>query len=192
MAGKDLKGLVKFFHLVGRLKVERRQGWVDRGVKDSESVADHSFRLALMAMAFAERQELDSCKAVKLSLVHDLAEAVVGDVVTRPEHERDLAWQAEKHAREEKALKKILEKVDGALRKEFWKLWQEYEARNSEEAKLVYELDRLEAVFQAQEYASEKRLRARLKVFFDYGNSRLENKELKEVFGLVLEELEQV
>ncbi|GAF95134.1 unnamed protein product, partial [marine sediment metagenome] len=79
-----------------------------------------------------------------------------------------------------------LGKLGGKIAKEFRELWQEFEARQTKEAILVYELDRLEAVFQAQEYAERQELRARLQVFFDYGDSRLKSKELRQVFEILL------
>ena len=187
----ELSGLVRFFHVVGKLKQEKRRGWVDRGVKNPESVADHSFMLALMALVFCERKKLDSGKAVKLALVHDLPEAVVGDVVTLPEHEKDERWLAEKHAREERALEEILSSLDEGMSEKIRVLWKEFEARETLEARLVYELDRLDAIFQAQEYAKDKELEARLQVFFDYGNSRLKDNELRKIFEIVLAELEK-
>ena len=82
--------LVKFFETVGRLKLEKRKGWVDRGVKDAESVADHSMRLSVMALVLAKKLGLDECKAVKMAVVHDLPEAIVGDTATRLKEE----WQS--------------------------------------------------------------------------------------------------
>src|SRR5438045_1530082 len=61
------------------LKEGRRKGGVDRGVPDAESVADHSYRVALLAWALARTRGLDAERAMLIGLVHDLAEAEVGD-----------------------------------------------------------------------------------------------------------------
>jgi len=188
MGEKELRGLVDFFHLLERLKLEKRQGWLNHGVKDCESVAGHSFRLALMAMVFGKRQGLDECKAVKMALVHDLPEAVCGDIATTPSDERNQELQAEKHKREEKALKKVLAGLGGKAREEIWGLWQEYEKRESKEAKLVFELDRMEGIFQAREYESRENFKASLEVFNEFGNERLKDEELKAVFDILMEE----
>src|SRR5919197_634922 len=63
----------------GKLKQVRRKGWIDRGVSDAESVADHSYRVALLAWALARARGLDAERAMLIGLVHDLAEAEVGD-----------------------------------------------------------------------------------------------------------------
>lgn len=188
---KALSGLVEFFHLVEKLKQEKRKGWVQRGVKEPESVADHSFRLALLALVFAERQKLDVNRCVLMALLHDLPEILVGDVATMPGDEDNAGLQREKHRREEKAMKEIAGKLDGESGEQMMQLWQEFEKRESKEAVLVYELDRLEAIFQAQEYAGRQQLKARLQVFFDYGNSRLRNEEMRKVFEVLLRQMKE-
>ena len=52
--------LINFFTKVGQLKKIKRTGWVLRGVQDPESIADHSFRLALMAWIFGQGKKLDT------------------------------------------------------------------------------------------------------------------------------------
>jgi len=183
-----LQELVKFFHLAGNLKNEKRRGWVDRGVKEAESVADHSFRLALMAMVFAERQKLDACKAVKMAIVHDLPEAICGDIATRIKEELQQIPNKEKQEREEKAMQEMLLHLDGKIKEEARKLWGEFNARKTKEARLVYELDRLEAIFQAVEYEKKGNFKVSLQEFFDYMNGRLRDKELIQVFELLMGE----
>lgn len=191
MESNELAGLVRFFHLAGRLKQEKRQGWLERGVKDSESVAGHSFRLALMAVVFAERQGLDSCRAARMALVHDLPEAICGDVATRIREELQKIPNREKEEREEKAMQEILGMLEGAMRKEVEGLWKEFNGRKTGEAKLVYELDRLEAIFQAREYEEKGNFRVSLEEFYDYMEDRMENPELRKVFGMLMEEREK-
>ena len=66
---------------IGRLKEVPRTGWLDRDipVEETESVADHSFGVAMLAWLLAP-DELDRLRVVELALIHDLAESVVGDV----------------------------------------------------------------------------------------------------------------
>src|SRR4051794_15354555 len=66
---------------IGRLKEIPRTGWLDRGIlaEETESVADHSYGVALLAWLLAP-DALDRGRVVELALIHDLAEAVVGDV----------------------------------------------------------------------------------------------------------------
>jgi len=185
---EELEKLIGFFHLVEKLKQEKRQGWLVKGVKEAESVADHSFRLALMAMVFAKRQGLNESKAVKMALVHDLPEAICGDVANRVKEELQQIPNKEKQEREIRALEEMLGFLEQGLAKEVRELWMEFEFKKSPEARLVFELDRLEAIFQAREYESRGNFEVSLQEFFDYANGRLKNEEMKKVFGLLMKE----
>ena len=76
----DPIGLIEFISEVGRLKRLPRTGWVESGVPDPESVADHSFRVALLTLVLADLKGLDALKAVRMALIHDLGEAETGDL----------------------------------------------------------------------------------------------------------------
>ena len=76
-------GLARFAHRIGRLKSIPRAGWLHRGVpaEQTESVADHSFRVAVLAwLASAEIESLDRDRVIRLALLHDLAESITGDI----------------------------------------------------------------------------------------------------------------
>ncbi len=188
MPENELKNLVEFFHIAGKLKLEKRRGWIVKKVKEPESVSDHSFRLALLAMVFAERQKLDVCKSMKMALVHDLPEAICGDVAVRIQEELQQMPNKEKEKNEQKAFEKELKLLPEGIAEEFRKLFNEFNKRESKEAKLVYELDRLEALFQAKEYEKEGNFETTLQEFFDYADGRLTNEELRSVFDLMIKE----
>ncbi len=159
---------LRFFEQVGRLKALRRQGWIDRGVREPESVADHSFRLALMAWLLAqERPSLDAERAAVLALAHDVAEALAGDrtpfdTALRTGAEReplfrqrpvyDPAAEAEKTAAERAALREMAALLPAPVAAELIAAWEEYEAGQTPEARFVRQLDKLETVLQALEY----------------------------------------
>jgi|TARA_B100000683_G_scaffold252409_1_gene269273 putative hydrolase of HD superfamily len=134
----------------GRLKRVKRAGWVQRGVREVESVADHSFRVALFALFTARARDdgTDADKCVRMALVHDLAECVVGDITPN-----DGVSDEEKREREGKAMR-ALTAACGAVGDEVRALWEEYEAGETKEAKLVKDADKLEMVMQASEYES--------------------------------------
>ena len=155
----------------GKLKRVRRKGWVDRGVPDAESVADHSYRLAVLAWALATERGLDADRALKVALLHDLAEAEVGDetpfddaladgTFDRQRFDgpapRDVARRAAKHARERAAIDALVASLPDAVGSELRALSSEYEAQASAEARLVKELDRVETLLQAEEYEAER------------------------------------
>jgi putative hydrolases of HD superfamily len=140
----DTDGLIDFITEVGKLKMLPRTGWVECGVPDPESVADHSFRVALIAMVLADGRGLDTLKTMRMALLHDLAEAETGDL-TPPQKEADPAGF--KRA-EEAAMQRILEKLPPA----YIGAWREFSEGSSEEARLVKDADKLEMVIQAAEY----------------------------------------
>ncbi len=132
-----------FIHQFGALKRVERAGWALHGVPESESVADHVFRVASMALLLAPKAGLNVEKCLALALVHDLAESVIGDITPH-----DGVSPEDKSKRERVALTALLSEEHPRL----LALREEYEARATPEAQFVYQLDTLEAVIQAQEY----------------------------------------
>jgi putative hydrolase of HD superfamily len=160
--------LLRFFHLAGRLKETPRAGWALRGIADPESVAEHSHRMALLALVLAPRAEppLDAARCVSMVLVHDLAEALVGDITPFDGVEAE-----EKRRREEEAMRTLAALAgDDAL----LDLWREYAAAETPEARFVKELDRLETVLQASEYEAREGVgQGALGEFWDAASARL-------------------
>ncbi len=74
--------IIRFFSKIRKLKEIERSGWVVSGVKKPESVADHSFGVALLVMLLGKNKNIDLEKALKMALIHDLGEAITGDIIT--------------------------------------------------------------------------------------------------------------
>lgn len=142
MDQKTIIGLLTFFQEAEALKSQNRTAWLKNGKQ--ESVADHSWRLCLMAMCLC-RVEKEICleKVLKLCIIHDLGEADEGDISAIVREDK-----AEKLQREEKCLNRLLGTLDDALRNEIITLHQEYNEGLSEEAKLVRGMDKLETLIQ--------------------------------------------
>ncbi|MAG22024.1 MAG: hypothetical protein CL943_01785 [Candidatus Diapherotrites archaeon] len=191
MTTNETESLIKFFDTIGKLKLEKRKGWIERGVQNPESVADHSQRLSVMAMVFAKKLGLDENKALKLAVVHDLPESIAGDTVTRIREELQKIPNHEKREKEEKALGELCEMLDEDNAKDLKERWFEFEEKKSKEARLVYELDRLEAIFQALEYEREGNFKVSLQEFYDYADARLKTPELRQVFKELMEKREK-
>src|SRR6266581_1310910 len=75
--------LVTLAKMLGKLKTLKRTGWTNYDIPLPESVADHSFGVALLAMFMAPYFEVDAHKALRMAVLHDLGEAVIGDVITQ-------------------------------------------------------------------------------------------------------------
>ena len=147
----ELEGLLRFLRAAGMLKRVARSGWVRVGVENPESVADHSYRTALLSMLLADLEGVDCEKALRMALLHDLAESMTGDLT--PEEKRSLG--GEYHRREMSAMRRILGELPRELAHRYMELWDEYQRGETPEARLVQMADRLEMVLQAFEYELE-------------------------------------
>lgn len=165
--------LLEFFKLANNLKWTERSGWVAKvNVKEPESVADHCYLMALMCMVIAELKGLDSSKAVKMALLHDIAESLTGDYMP------DDVTLKEKIEEETKAIKSILNKLPAKLRTNYAKLWQEYKMKSSKEAVLVHQIDKLEMALQANDYLKKGYSMALLRQFFESAGSGIKDRSL--------------
>jgi putative hydrolases of HD superfamily len=148
MTPDELTGILDFLRASERLKATHRTAYTSKG--QQESVAEHTWRLCLMAMVLApEFPGVDFARLVKICLVHDLGEAVGGDVPA-PEQARRLAagLATGKGKDERRDLLTVLEPLPSALQAEIAELWDEYEAARTPEAKLAKALDKLETIMQ--------------------------------------------
>lgn len=152
--------LISFYELIGKLKDTERTGWVNNNIKNPESVSDHIYGVALLSIALSDKFDIDQGRALKMALVHDLGESIIGDVVTAGEA-KFVTDPKKKAIEERKAMVKALSYIDGP---EYLELFDEYEAGKTKEAKFVKQLDKLEMALQALIY--EKRYKIRLDSFY--------------------------
>ena len=132
------RSYIDFLNAIEKLKCNTRHSWTSSGRQ--ESVAEHSWRLAVMAMLCAdEYPELDMNKVIKMCLIHDFGEAVTGDIPA--------FYKTEEHEdTEEKAIDKLLKRLPAEKEKELSLLFDEMEELKTPEAKLWKSLDNMEAV----------------------------------------------
>ncbi len=172
----------EFFKITTNLKKIPRKGWTSKlGILSPESVADHTFSMATIAMVLSDLQKLDTQKVLKMSLLHDIAESITGDLT--PE---DIS-KNEKNALENKTIDKILSNLPDYLAKNYLTIWNEYNEDISDEAKLVHEVDKLEMVVQGLSYANDGIEKEKLKPFFDSAKSQINSKQLREILDKLLQ-----
>ena len=148
MHTSELAGILDFLRAAELLKVTFRSAYTSAG--RPESVAEHTWRLCLMAVVLAPSfPGVDFSRLVKICLVHDLGEAIGGDV-SAPEQARRLkaGLATGKGEQERHDLLTLLAPLPEHLRDEITGLWDEYEAAASPEAKLAKALDKLETILQ--------------------------------------------
>ena len=205
------KAALDYARICGKLKTTKRTGWVKRSVPNVESVADHSWRVAALCYLLddcsisitdnnnvndisntTEATRIDISKCVQLAVVHDLAEAIVGDIAPG-----DGVSKAKKHQLEHQAMDRIVSVLkdaiynnssDESLSTTLGQLFDEYEKRETIESIVVKDLDLLDMIIQADEYececasSSDTRDSAFLQEFFDgTGVDRFKHPKIKKI-----------
>jgi putative hydrolase of HD superfamily len=175
--------ILDFFKTAAGLKNISRQGWIDKLSLDSpESVADHSYSMAIMSMLISDLENYNTEKILKMVLLHDLAESKIGDYTP------DQISKEKKKELENKAFFEIVRNLPDSVRTQYLKIWQEYQENNSSESKIVHQIDRLEMVLQAKLYQKEGHPKEKLYSFFESAKIDIVHPKLKELFRKILED----
>jgi len=130
--------LINFLNIIGNLKYNTRHVWNTDGRQ--ESVAEHSWRLAVMALLVADEfPEIAIEKVVKMCLIHDFGEAITGDIPSflKTKHDEE---------KEDLAITDLLKHLPDGIAGEFAALFSEMAELSTAEAKLFKALDKLEAL----------------------------------------------
>jgi len=144
MSPQRMKKLIKFLKEIAKLKnVERRV--LISNMKRWESSAEHSFDLAMWVWILSPYlpKNLDLPRTMKLVLLHDLVEIYAGDTFFFDHKKRKT-----KKMREDRAAKKLFAQASPELKKEFTKLWREFETSKTKEARVAKSVDRLQPILQ--------------------------------------------
>jgi len=140
----------EFFFQIAELKKLPRSGWkIKVGLENSESVAEHSYMMSVMSMVLSDMKSLDSEKVLKMTILHDWAESKIGDFMP------DQIGYDKKSELENYAMSDILESLPEKIQNDYQNLWNEFLLRETQESKLVHELDKLEMALQAKIYEKE-------------------------------------
>jgi putative hydrolase of HD superfamily len=148
MATPELEGMTNFLYEMGLLKRLPRTGWLIAGVDNPESIAEHTFRTAIVGYLLALMEGADPGKTALLCLFHDTQESRIGDVpsvgkgyvVTAPNPQVTADQVADFPSEIGRVVRTLVD---------------EYEARESIEARLARDADKLECLIQAREYQAQ-------------------------------------
>ena len=176
-----LDKLVQFWELAARLKAEPRRGWLKKlRLQRNESVADHSFALSLLCLFEGERRGYNVERLLKLALLHDLEEAITGDLTPQEKESKgENVVRTQKISAREQLLSYFPQENQRAYRE----LWSELENERSKEAQLVHELDKREMALQANQYARAGIEATKLKEFYESSIAAIKDPKLKRVLG---------
>ncbi len=173
----DHRQFITFLNTIEKLKCNTRHSWTSSGRR--ESVAEHSWRLSVMALLCAdEYPDLDIDKVVKMSIIHDLGEAITGDVpsfVKTDENEKE----------EEDAISTLLSMLPQVIADDFSQCFQEMKELQTPESKLFKALDNMETLISHNEADISTWLPLEYTENLVYGQKNVQwsewTKELKEV-----------
>lgn len=147
MQSEFIENILAFLRAAERLKVTHRSAYTSAG--NPESVAEHTWRLCLMAMLIQPSvPDVDFARLIKICVVHDLGEAIGGDIPAPEQARRVAAGAGNKSADERRDLETLVSPLPSSLRQEILDLWDEYEAAATPEARLAKALDKLETILQ--------------------------------------------
>jgi len=148
MDTNEAVAVLQFLREAERLKNVYRTSWTSDG--QQEGSASHTWRLCLMALVFQRNfPDLDIGKLLKICIIHDLGEAIRGDIPAI--HQQS---DAPKAGKERKNLLVLLETLPDGIKQEIVALWDEYEAAASPEARMAKALDKLETLLQHNQGAN--------------------------------------
>jgi putative hydrolase of HD superfamily len=169
--------MLDFFKIAANLKNVSRQGWVDKlSISDPESVADHSYSMAMMCMVISDLENYDSEKVLKMAILHDLAESKTGDFTP------DQITKEKKKELENGAFSEIMAHLPDEIKSQYLEIWSEYQENVSPESKIVHQIDRLEMALQARLYQKDGHPEEKLNQFFKSAGDDIIHPKLKALF----------
>ena len=169
-----------FIQSIFRLKKIKRTGWLAKGkILNGESIADHSYSLSALCMVFSDILGLDTEKVMKMCIIHDLAESIIGDIMPGEIPDK------EKKMKENKVMKSILFSLPVSVRIDYFGIWKEFLLNGSKEAQLVHKVDKLEMLLQAREYLLQGYPNRYLEQFFKSIEKYCNQEDNPSIYGIL-------
>ena len=173
--------ILDFFKDASNLKNIPRQGWIDKlSMEHPESVADHSYSMAIMGMVISDLENYDSEKILKMILLHDLAESKIGDYTPNQISKEN------KITIENNAYDEIIDTLPDSIKLQYGTIWEEYQNQESPESIIIHQIDKLEMVLQAKMYQKGGASLEAVESFFKSAESEITHPKLKELFDQIV------
>jgi len=173
----------EFAFFASELKNIKRSGWKDKlNIDNVESVADHTYTMTILGMVISDLHGLNTEKIMRMSLLHDLAESITGDILPGE------ITKEEKYLKENNAINKILDKLPNELTIMYSKIWEEFQKNETDEAKFIHELDKLEMAIQAKIYQKNVNDFNKIKPFLDSAINGITSIKMKKILKKFIEQ----
>ncbi|PIS38667.1 MAG: hypothetical protein COT34_02450 [Candidatus Nealsonbacteria bacterium CG08_land_8_20_14_0_20_43_11] len=167
-----MKPILKFLIEAGKLKGKKRRGWKLHQIKNPETTAEHIFHLCLLVWTMGEKKKIDTGRAIKIALVHDLCEVYAPDLTPYdpllpknrkkikeilkkwPQFSQQMKKEKEKGKKqvESAALEKLVVGLPVGLKEKIKTLWLDYEQGLTKEGRFVKQADKLVNFLQGMIY----------------------------------------
>jgi len=171
---------IDFYNTAGRLKRLPRSGWVNRGIDNPETVAEHIFRSQLIAYDLAKELGVDPASCAEMMLVHDLQEALAGDMTP------DSGVSKQDKHRIELQAAQDLAALSG--NPEYYALFCEFEDQKTLRSRICHDADQLECLTQAFEYAVQyPEKRDVLEDFWPYAEKKISTPPGKKIYAELIQ-----
>lgn len=144
-----MKNITNFFFELGMLKRQKHTGFALAGVKNLDSLADHTCRAALIGYILADLEGADPFKTAVMILLHDVHECRIGD------HHKVAARYLDTTDAENKVFKEQLDLLPESVADQWQKLFDEYDQRHTKEGIVAKDADWLETAISAREFLAQ-------------------------------------
>ena len=172
-----LNSLVSFWEIAAKLKAEPRKGWLKKlRLQRPESVADHYFALSLICLLEGHRRGYNVEKMLKLAILHDIEEAITGDLTPEDKTAKGRVVVA---SQKTSAREQLLVSLPMESRRFYKKLFSELDEGKTREAQLVHELDKLEMALQASAYSKQGIEARKLREFYESAKEAIRDPHLR-------------
>ncbi|MHC2990301.1 HAD family hydrolase [Pontibacter sp. HJ8] len=183
---EKLTKVLEVLTLAEKLKFELRHSWLSNGRQ--ESVAEHTWRMSLMAILLEPYLEhpVDMTRLLKMIILHDLVEAEAGDIPAFNLVDENIKLR--KQQREQQAIENLRQQLSASTGQELYELWHEFEEKETYEAKVANALDKLEVRIQHNHADISTWIEIEQEFVFLMGNHTNFDKGLEE-FRILIEEM---
>ncbi len=165
------------YEVIGKLKALKRRGWIQRGCRQTESDAEHSWGVAFLVMMYTPF-DLNKLKCLQMALIHDLCEIYAGDVTPH-----DAISPHEKTEKETAAVSRLAQDLSQETLKD---LYLEFEEGKTPEAVFVKDLDKLDMVIQCRFFIDQGYLpKEAWNEFVPYSQKRIRTPLVQELLNRI-------
>lgn len=187
----NLESIEEFYRVINKLEQIKRTGWVIRNVPAErlESVADHTLQVIILAITLNHELNLgfNIARIAQMGFIHDIGEALIGDIpAVDPDYRKKKELESE-------AVKKALSTLSEDTAELYYMYWLEFESKATKDAEFLYQVDKMDALLKAKEYAKSHNMPGLFEEFYNWEKEKgtFDDGPLKEMFDILTPSVER-